>query len=352
MSALSIYNCHIHTLTAQHVPERFLPLWLRLIAGWRPALSALLWVVRYVDPWDSGDLLERQARFLSIGSADGQAEIFDRIRRQYPSGTKFVILPMDMAFMGAGRVRADLDAQHAELLRLKARYPDDVIAFCAVDPRRDGVVERAKRWIARDGFQGVKLYPNLGYYPHDPVLMQLYEFLEERGVPVLAHCSPGGVWSRDLSQAEAAEFAHPRHYLPILEKFPRLRVCLAHFGGNEEWERHLNIADEPDGADQPWVQVIREMIQSGKYPGLYTDISYTIFAPRVRYRPFDYFDYLKVLLADPQLRQRVLYGSDYYMVARERMTEKEASIALRSRLGEDLYFQIAHHNPRRYLGLD
>ena len=62
-------------------------------------------------------------------------------------------------------------------------------------------------------------------------------------------------------------------------------------------------------------------------------------------------DYVKVLLADLRLREHVLFGSDYYMVEREDLTKKEVSIMLRSRLGEDLYFQIAHHNPRRYLGL-
>jgi predicted TIM-barrel fold metal-dependent hydrolase len=65
----------------------------------------------------------------------------------------------------------------------------------------------------------------------------------------------------------------------------------------------------------------------------------------------DYVDYLKVLLANPLIRERVLFGSDYYAVEQEVMTEKEVSITLRSKLGEDLYFQIAHLNPRRYLGL-
>jgi hypothetical protein len=65
----------------------------------------------------------------------------------------------------------------------------------------------------------------------------------------------------------------------------------------------------------------------------------------------DYVDYLTVLLANPLIRERALFGSDYYAVKREPLTEKEVSITLRSHLGEELYFQIAHHNPRRYLGL-
>ena len=64
-----------------------------------------------------------------------------------------------------------------------------------------------------------------------------------------------------------------------------------------------------------------------------------------------YFDYLKVLLSNPRIRSHVLYGSDYYMAEIADLTEKQVSLGLRSRLGEELYFQIAHYNPRRYLGL-
>jgi predicted TIM-barrel fold metal-dependent hydrolase len=58
-----------------------------------------------------------------------------------------------------------------------------------------------------------------------------------------------------------------------------------------------------------------------------------------------------VLLSKKEIREHVLFGSDYYMVEQEEITEKEASILLRSRLGEDLYKQIAHTNPKRYLGI-
>jgi hypothetical protein len=49
------------------------------------------------------------------------------------------------------------------------------------------------------------------------------------------------------------------------------------------------------------------------------------------------------------IRKRVLFGSDFYMSRREQITEKELSIMLRSRLGEELFFQIANVNPKKYL---
>jgi len=94
------------------------------------------------------------------------------------------------------------------------------------------------------------------------------------------------------------------------------------------------------------------MIASDQYPNLYTDISYTAFTPKVQGLYIDLVDYLKVLLSNPLVRQRVLFGSDYYMVERESVSEKEASILLRSRLGEDLYKQIAYTNPREFLCIE
>jgi len=99
------------------------------------------------------------------------------------------------------------------------------------------------------------------------------------------------------------------------------------------------------------VRTIYEMIASGEYPNLYTDISYTVFTPKVQGLYVDLVDYLKVLLTNERVRQRVLFGSDYYMVERESISEKEVSLLLRSRLGEDLYKQIAYTNPRAFLGI-
>jgi predicted TIM-barrel fold metal-dependent hydrolase len=170
-------------------------------------------------------------------------------------------------------------------------------------------------------------------------------------MPVMTHCSSSGIWQRGLSYTDRVRFSHPRNYEVILKTFPKLRVCLAHFGGSEEWDKHLKSQADREGEGRAWVRWIADLIRGGEYPNLYTDISYLAFQPRPREVHVDYLDYLKVLLADERLRQRVLFGSDYYMSERELMTEKEVSIALRSHLGEELYFQIAHHNPKRYLGL-
>jgi uncharacterized protein len=128
-------------------------------------------------------------------------------------------------------------------------------------------------------------------------------------------------------------------------------LCLAHFGSAEEWIKHIRAETPSEGDGRAWVRIITDMINEKKYPNLYTDISYTLFMPRIRGMYIDLVDYLKVLLSNSRIRERVLFGSDYYMAEQEEIKEKEASILLRSRLGEDLFKQIAHTNPKRFLGI-
>jgi predicted TIM-barrel fold metal-dependent hydrolase len=88
--------------------------------------------------------------------------------------------------------------------------------------------------------------------------------------------------------------------------------------------------------------LISEMLHD--YENLYTDISYTIFQFQQN------ISLLRVLLSDPVLQKKVLFGSDYYMIEREQMTEREVYFQLRATLGEELFRQIAEINPRLYLG--
>jgi predicted TIM-barrel fold metal-dependent hydrolase len=132
----------------------------------------------------------------------------------------------------------------------------------------------------------------------------------------------------------------------VLKEFPTVNFCLGHFGGAEEWERHETPRTGPDAS---WLTVITDMMRSGEYPNLYTDVSYTLFVEMPAYRPFNYFNFLKVLLSNDATRAHVLFGTDYYMVEREKVSEKEVSIGLRAHVGDEWYFQIAHDNPMKYL---
>jgi predicted TIM-barrel fold metal-dependent hydrolase len=313
----------------------------------------------------SNDIFERTARFLKISEQPTQEEVFQQVQRQYPNEetvkTRFVVLPMDMGFMKLGELPTPIERQHDELLALAKKFKPQIIPFYAADPRHPDIVERVKNNLSRGKVEGIKIYPNLGYKPDDPKLMEIYKLCIEGDFPVVTHCSPGGIWKYGLSREERRANSEPLNYKRILDTpgYKTLKLNLAHFGGAEEWVRHLKGRTQEDEEneenkkkDEPWVRTIYEMIASDQYPNLYTDISYTAFTPKVQGLYIDLVDYLKVLLSNPLVRQRVLFGSDYYMVERESVSEKEASILLRSRLGEDLYKQIAYTNPREFLCIE
>jgi len=360
---LPIYNCHIHTFTNQHVPRYFPKMVMGPVFGvlvsellrWKPLAKVLIPVLKMLVSSSERDMFDRYARFLEAGMKPSQSEVFKGIERQYPRGkTQFIALAVDMTYMKLGTLEKSIREQHDELLNFsKTDAGKSIIPFYAADPRWGDIVQRVKDNVGEGKYQGVKIYPPMGYMPDDERLLEVYKICVERNLPVMAHCSPYGVYQYGLSFEEQVKFTHPGNYKRIYahRELKELRICLAHFGGEQEWERHLKSRDDIE-QNPAWVKVIADMIRSEEYPNLYTDISYMAFSPRRRGLYIDLYDYLNVLLQNKLIRTHVLFGSDYYMAEIEGISEKEVSIALRSRLGEELYFQIAYHNPRKFLGIE
>lgn len=354
---LPIYNCHIHTFTAENIlPNNFLTRWVVKLMRREWLRKILLWVFGRILMGMKKDSVTLIDRFFARGAFESQQKIFDHVKKQYPENTRFIALSLDFEYMGIGIPMRPFESQLKELSDLRDANKNALIPFCSVDPRRPNVVEEFKRWHQEYKFKGVKIYPNLGFYPYDPVLMEIYEYCQKNQLPVLAHCSPGGIRKLGISVEEAREFANPANYKQVLREFPNLHICLAHFGGSEEWEKHLTGETPREGDQATWLTIIMDMLRARKrdkrskmYPNLYTDVSYTLFTEMPSYRPFNYFNFLNVLLEDRDIRGHVLFGTDYYMVEREKISEKEVSIGLRALLGEKLYFQLAHYNPKKFL---
>jgi predicted TIM-barrel fold metal-dependent hydrolase len=350
----TIYNCHTHIFTVRAVPDHiFFPGSKQLLT--RTSLGRiLLGFLRAVLPGREHDRLDRLAAMLELAKLDSQEQIFNLLQSFYPEETRFVVLAMDMAYMQAGRLEQPYEEQLAELARLKQAYGDLLLPFVAADPRRPKLLDLIKRCFDEYGFQGIKLYPPLGYYPFHPILMDVYAYAEHNQIPVLTHCSRGGVYFQGavpdelLTHPLSGEirpsgriqdltdyYTDPCNYLHVLESFPNLKLCLGHFGAGE-WKRFLRtrLKPEPD-----WFSFIRHELF--KYPNVYADISFTAYD--VAFLPI-----LKVILQDENARRRVLFGSDFYLVESE-ISERQFSINVRAYLGEDDYWQIAEANPVRYL---
>lgn len=260
--------------------------------------------------------------FLEIGTHD-KPEILDRMKRASWGIDIWVPLMMDMshAFPGSQSVM-DFEGQRKVMSDLVLESGGQIMPFFAFDPRyiEFDPVERVKTAIESEGFVGVKLYPPLGYKPAgnenpeiEDKMMRLYSYCcqnEENPIPITAHCSwSGGVYSnervpgvRDM-RIYYRGMAHPKHWERALERFPSLKVNLAHFGGLGEWDaRTVNVTPREN-----WAEGIIALIK--KYDNVFTDLSYHGLPATDRAG-----DYRDVLLEKIEgIEDRVLLGSDWYM---------------------------------------
>ena len=360
---MEIISCHNHTFTIDHVPHKFLPL--RLVKILKPSVirKPLGWIIRNLIPFTDRDILDRYINFIEVTANKTQEETFKIVQGFYPRETKFIILPMDMEFMEAGRVKEKYELQLENLCELRDNYPNQIIPFVAADPRREHITDIVKDYISNKSFSGVKIYPRLGYYPNDERLTEIYKYAESENIPILSHCSRGGVYTKKITsdmlkhpirglvkRTKAKDFSHyftePQNYIPILKKFPNLKICLAHFGGNSEWDSYLEKEWDPNKTDveKSWVSQIVEMMEN--YDNLYTDISYTAF------HSDRYFPLLGIFLSNDKIKKQIMFGSDFYMVEREKFSEREVALKVRYALGEKKFKMIAYTNVNRFLGIN
>ncbi|MFN3557413.1 MAG: amidohydrolase family protein [Bacteroidales bacterium] len=362
---MEFYNCHIHIFKEEDVPRRFLPLGLVRIMSTTAGFNVVARVLNNINPFSSNDQFDKYVRFAEVSKFESQEAIFLNCAQHYPRETKFIVMAIDMAFMDAGKVPRNYLAQLQELSALALKYPDNIIPFIHIDPRRldyMGLLKHATTDTGNTlfqghkctGFKGVKLYPPLGHFADDPRLTPVYEFCNTHKLPIIAHGGPESPTYFRGSRSEirkmmgdrydgsikkriqlCGQFAHPKYYREILTQYPDVKICLAHWGSENSWKNYLNNPLDKEN----WFYWIRDMIQ--EFPNLYTDISFTLNNPA-------FFAPLKLLLGNPNIRQKVLFGSDYYMVKTKR-SEKWFSMDFRAFLGDDYFHQIAYTNIRNFL---
>lgn len=150
------------------------------------------------------------------------------------------------------------EMQNIKGLYLKWAFSPDAYAFAALEHPSDhsdveAVAEfflsQAKRYLSV-GYDGIKMldgYPSLvkiwGLPVDSPVYDRFYAFMEENGYPVLMHiANPSRNW--DITKATQYDIQMGRVYddsypskeeltaqaFRVMEKFPKLRLILAHFG--------------------------------------------------------------------------------------------------------------------------
>lgn len=107
------------------------------------------------------------------------------------------------------------------------KHSDKFIGFASLHPDMDNIEEEIERIIKR-GFTGIKLHPDFQCFNiDDDKAMPIYRLAEGR-LPILFHTGD-----------DRYEYSRPSRLARVCEKFPRLKVIAAHFGGYQCWDEAM-----------------------------------------------------------------------------------------------------------------
>ncbi len=226
-----------------------------------------------------------------------------------------------------------------EVMGRLARRRNDVLLlnFAPFCPLR-AVVEGGARAmqlleyaVMDQGFAGVKLYPPMGFRPTcndgisfghtrvktgvtgamiDAELDKLYAWCVENEVPVQAHAN-----NSMAAAAGTGGYASPEYWGLVLDRFPDLRLNLSH-AGIIGGERQVTppVAECITGHDY-WGDVVANMTQNRAQvyfdTGYWDEIGVThtdVATIKARLQRYD--------ATYPNFRARMMYGSDWTMIAR------------------------------------
>jgi hypothetical protein len=103
-------------------------------------------------------------------------------------------------------------------------FPDRLIAFAGIDPRRPEAPDLLKHCLEEYGMKGLKFHPDHGYYPNSPEAYRMLEILQQHRGILLTHTGPGA------PPDKAGKYAHPLLLDEVAVDFPDVTIIAAHMG--------------------------------------------------------------------------------------------------------------------------
>ncbi|ATQ56868.1 amidohydrolase family protein [Paracoccus yeei] len=190
-----------------------------------------------------------------------------------------------------------------EVAEACARHSDILIPFASIDPARGRMGAReARRLIADHSIRGFKFHPTMqGFYPNDRTAYPLYQAIAESGLPALFHTGQTGVGAGMRGgNGMRLKYSNPMHLDDVAVDFPDMPIVLAH-------------------PSFPWQD--EALAVATHKPNVWIDLS--------GWRP-KYFPPILVRYADTLLRDRVLFGSDWPMIAPELWLEEFEALPIKA----------------------
>jgi hypothetical protein len=208
-----------------------------------------------------------------------------------------------------------------EIAAFAAENADICFAFASVDPTRGKeAVAEAKRLIAAGGIRGFKLHPPLQqFHPNDQRIYPFYEVLNEAKLPVIFHTGHSGIGTGQRGGGGVRlKYGNPMEIDDVAVDFPDMPIIMAH-------------------PSFPWQdEAISVCLHK---PQVYIDLSG--WSPK-------YFSPTLVQYANTLLKHKVLFGSDYPLIAPDRWLADFEKIAIR----DEVRPLILKENALRLFGCD
>ena len=207
-----------------------------------------------------------------------------------------------------------------EIAEAAAANPDVLIAFASVDPNKGArAVSEARSLIDNHGVRGFKFHPNLqGFFPNDHAFYPLYEVITEAGLPALFHSGHSGIGTGlPGGGGIRLKYSNPMLVDDVAVDFPELTIVLAH-------------------PSFPWQDEAISVALHKRQ--VYIDLSG--WSPK-------YFPPQLVNYANTQLRERVLFGSDFPLITPDRWLADFAEAGFK----DEVRPLILKDNAARLLGL-
>jgi uncharacterized protein len=253
--------------------------------AWRSALQ--------VDdaPTESQEAMGRYFRYQpQHQTVPEMAEMYRKLKMA------FVVFTVD-AEKGASR-----KITNEEIAELAQQNADVAIAFASVNPHRgaDGV-RLARRLISEHGVKGFKFHPSIqDFYPNDRMAYPLYEAIAEARLPALFHTGQTGVGANTPGGGGVRlKYSNPMYLDDVAADFPDMPIIMAH-------------------PAVPWQD--EQLSVAVHKPNVFIDLSG--WSPK-------YFEPKLVQYMNSLLKHKVLFGSDFPVIAPERWLEDFAKLPVK-----------------------
>ena len=146
---------------------------------------------------------------------------------------KSVMFPVDFG-LELGDPEVSIREVNQKMAQLAQKYPDRLIAFAGVDPRRKDALELFCACIEEWGMKGLKLHPCAGFYPNQKEVYALLEKASQWKIPVIIH-------SGSMMVPLKSKYSQAIYFDDLGADFPDLPIIAAHAGGSLGYLQMLSV---------------------------------------------------------------------------------------------------------------